>query len=212
MSARIQRITLLVSTLAAFPAFAGANPPGREADIQVLERTTKQRVYVGEDGNPQVIRTNQLAGFSKAIVGFTKFYSDESDRSAFDIQLNLVDSSGEPKLTASVPDACEVEGGSPKVRSFFFINADKESDLEIGVICSWKDAAAAECPQFDQVRFFKLLQKPNGSFEFERLENQKFKTLYHAEKSSTVADLKCEGAPNFKSAADVKRMISKIKF
>lgn len=49
--------------------------------------------------------------------------------------------------------ACEVEGGSPTLKSFFYLNVDADPDLEIAVSRGW-DAThqAADCKAHDEFR------------------------------------------------------------
>lgn len=91
-----------------------------------------------------------------------------------------------------MPDVCEIEGGSPGVRAFFFLNADEEPVSKVGIICSWKDRAGAECPKYDQVRFLKLFKNASGA-GLEKIESRAHKKLYHLDKSTSVPGLKCGG-------------------
>jgi hypothetical protein len=177
-------------------------------DEVVVEKMSGEKVLKG-----QIARTDLKIGEPGILVAFTQKESANREVDDSDISLNvLVPISKEAYVRASVV-ACEVEGGAPSLRSFFFIQADRDPDVEIGVICGW-DAThqAADCQMNDQVHFYKIsMTATPKTVTVKKLDDEKFAAkLYGKRKPEPTSDFECDFA-RFKSAADVKKIFAKEK-
>lgn len=174
-----------------------------ESDIQFVQRITGHSVTPADGKDKQIARTLKFIKDKDVLTAFVETPSEPASDETFDIELNLFTKKTDTTYTQTGIQACEVEGGSPTLRSFFYLNVDSEPDLEIGVICGW-DAThqGADCQANDNVRFFKL---KNGELEAVQMDQFK-KVLYEQRKPNKKADFDCTYT-KFKSAADVKKLI-----
>lgn len=169
------------------------------------ERVTKSAIHQKN----QFAETDALPAGKKTIVAFAEL-KDSQDPSQYDLELNVFKFQNDDKYSLSTIVACEQEGGSPTLRSFFYANADSTPQKSIGVICGWDARHESDCQQHDQVRFFKV----SSSGELTQLNNQGFeKHLYKKKKTITQENgtIDCTLA-NFKNAKDVKTILKKMGF
>ncbi len=142
------------------------------------------------------------------LVAFTEvLFEDTEPSKGFDIHLNFLikESALQYEAPASLV-ACEVEGGSPALRSFFYVDLKGEATQAIAVICSWPEHSGADCNLSDKVKFFKLTSK---SISPVPMANYK-KLFYYSKKPGPKSDFTCTYA-RFKNAKDVKALLLKSR-
>jgi len=177
----------------------------RLTQLHIVEAAAKAELTkpVDYEQYNQIAHTKKLVKEKNVLIGFTG--NNEN------IDLNLfVPTKGDEYSWLQI-EACECEGGAPTIRSFFYANADSNSDLEIGVICGWDSPhRGAECQMTDEVRFFKLPKDlSNGALT--AITDKKFEAFYRKEYPKGVKDYQCT-VNNFSNAADVKKLLSKIGY
>lgn len=175
-----------------------------ETDVQYVERSTKSKIY-----NNQIGRNKLLLPGSNTLTAFTE--QPDGDTGDFEILLNIFVPQKDGQYDWDKIRACEMEGGSPILRSFFYVNADRDPDLEIGVICGWERSNAfQDCPNFDEVRFFKL-SKGKELGKLSRIDDTKFSKFYEKKKLKKNDDLECTRGL-FTNADDIKRILQTLGY
>lgn len=194
-------------------AFADTGAPRllkNEVDMQFVARVTNSNVHMPDSTPPQISRTKKLIKGKESLVGFTETLNEVMGSGLYDLSLNLFVLDKGESYQWYKTEACQIEGGSPTLKSFFFANADSDTDLEIGVICEWRAAHQSECPMPDELKFFKIRQN-QSAVELGQLENSKFASFYGEAASQVNKNMKCR-IPKFKTAADVKKMLLNLGF
>lgn len=197
----------LILILLCAPAFAQQGAVTRQAsetDAAFVKEITHQDLV--QDGHDQLGRTSSLVSGKEALVAFTERPSEDG---ANDFELNVfVKNSGQSYQILKSVTACEIEGGSPSLRSFFYVSLSKNGTLVIGVICGWDAThAAADCQLSDDVRFFKI----KGG-ELQALPMEKYTALFYRQVEPTKdAGFTCTVA-RVNSAQDVKRLLRENNF
>jgi hypothetical protein len=189
------------SAFAAAPATVTKNPG--ESDAAFVKRITKHDISSSSmvDGQPQLGSTTALIKGSEALVAFTDVPDPDPTDPASDIYMDVFrKQSGLSYARIGHAQVCEVEGGSPTLRSFFYVSPDNGSDMAVGVICGWDAShAAADCQANDEVRFFK----PDGS----AIPMEKFNKLFYKQaRPDKHSDYTCQVA-KFQTAKDVKNLL-----
>ncbi len=204
---------LLLLLINATPAEAAPviRQPG-ESDAALVARATASTII-----DQQIAHTQSLRPGTDILVAFTQDTTNYKDENGiYDAALNLfVPTVTEGTYNWVHVEACEVEGGSPTVRSFFYANADADPDLEIAVICGWDalhafDYDAGDCGMHDEVRFFKIPSDTSKSAITE-LKNNAYSAFYSHVKLSPKAPNTCK-KEKFSNARDVKKILSTLAF
>ena len=184
-----------------------ASPQTGESDQSFVERITRHKVVDDGNGHFQIARNSKLLKDTEVLIAFTNNPFDETSTDLFDVHLNIfVKKAKDQYESLDTVIACEVEGGTPTLNSFFYVDLKGESNPAVAVICSWPSHPAAECQLSDEVRFFKVSEKA-----IEEIPMDKYKTLFYKEKSpDPKSDFTCKYA-NFKSAKEVKELLKKAK-
>lgn len=182
---------------------ASAVQKKNESDISFAERVTGFPVTPTAAENKQIARTTLLG--KEMVIAFVEapFDPERPNDHDYNVEMNLLIKEKDSSYLKTSISVCDVEGGNPTLRSFFYFNADAQADLEIVTICGW-DAThkAADCNLQDEVRIFKL----KGD-TIEALPMDKYKSLlYEDKKPETKSDFTCQ-YKKFKTAADVKRLL-----
>jgi hypothetical protein len=186
----------------AAPPVTVTKKPG-ESDAAFVTRITKHDISSSSmvDGQPQLGSTTALIKGAQTLVAFTDVPDPDPTDSANDIYMDVFrKQSGLSYARIGHAQVCEVEGGSPTLRSFFYVSPDNGSDMAVGVICGW-DASHpyADCQASDEVRFFK----PDGS----AIPMEKFAKLFYRQvKPDKHSDYTCQVA-KFQTARDVKNLL-----
>ncbi len=210
---KVIRILALALTLAganiavvsrAAPVEVTRNPG--ESDTDFVQRITKQTVVPDAAEHRQIASTSALIKGAETLIAFTEA-TDESDRDpepAYDIALNVFLKMPDGSYSwVGKSTACEIEGGSPSMRTFFYANPDNTPDLEIGVICGWDEShAGADCAANDEVRFFKADRNAVTEVPMKQYET----LFYKQEKPDKGSDFTCT-VSKFRTAADVKNLL-----
>ncbi len=197
-------LPLLESTALAAKVFIRPN----ESDKNFIERVTNHKLTGDGNGRFQIARTSKLLKGSEVLVAFTEvLFEDTEPSNGFEIYLNffIKDSPLQYESPATFV-ACEVEGGSPALRTFFYVDLKSETTPVIAVICSWPKHAGADCNLSDEVKFFKLTSK---SISPVPMANYK-ELFYYKKKPEPKSDFTCSYA-RFKTAKDVKTLLLKSR-
>jgi hypothetical protein len=206
-------LTFLCAALCCSVVQAGsvevARSPG-ETDAQFVKRVTGQDVATdgfGDSGAAQMAKTTSLVKGTEALVAFTKTPNPDEDPDSLDndIAANVFvakSSSNYVRLGPTV--ACEVEGGEATLRAFFYADVGEPPSPHLAAICGWDEThAGADCPNSDEVRFFKIDGDSLAAVDMEKYKS----LLYKKVKPTKSADYTCT-VPKFKTARDVKTLLA----
>jgi hypothetical protein len=178
-----------------------------ETDKAFVERVTKHELI--NEPSDQLAVTSQLVKGKEVIVAFTgeeigKKMGPEGP--SHDIDINFFTKIKKDEYTLASVVACEIEGRPATLRSFFFINIDKKSELSVGVICGW-DAPHnyADCQLNDMVKFFK----PLADSKWGEINDPQFNKAFYFKKKEKGSDFSCTFS-KFKNAGDVKKIVAKF--
>ncbi len=202
---------LLVTISILHPGFLQASDKyfkksDNETDKQFIERSTGEKVI-----ERQIGLHNNLIKSRQVLVAFTESRSANKSLDEYDINLNIFIPMVGVKYSKLSVTACDIQGGPPTLRSFFYAKADTSSNLSIGVICGWDSAhVAADCQLNNQVSFYKIPTNLDKG-EIEEIKDKKFAAFYSEGPSQYDPKFKCT-ISNFGTAADVKKILSKLGF
>jgi hypothetical protein len=178
-----------------------------ESDAVFVARVTKHELATSgnmvDSGPPQLASTPVLIKGATALVAFTEV-PEPGDPDDNDINLNaFIKQSDLSYARIGETEACEVEGGSPSMRTFFFADLGGGSQPVVGVICGWDAShAAADCQANDEVRFFNVDAKSVSAIDMKKYDA----LFYKQEKPSKKATYTC-AVSKFATAQDVKRLL-----
>jgi hypothetical protein len=152
---------ILISSLALIAAVVShADPvdvirnPG-ESNTDFVQRITKQTVVPDAAGHQQIANASALIKGAETLIAFTEVPDRSDPDAAYDIFLNVFLKKSDGSFAwVGKSTACEIEGGSPSMRSFFYASPDNMPYLDVGVICGWDETHnGADCAANDEVRF-----------------------------------------------------------
>ncbi len=178
-----------------------------ESAESFIKRATKHKLILDESGHAQLAKTSDLTKGSEAFVAITESDPEkdpaDADVNSFDLNI-LVKKIDQTYSLFSPVIACEIEGGTPTLRAFFFVNIAGETNREVGVICGWDiDHPYADCESNDVVYLFKV-----GSGQIEPVDMKRYKSiLYREAKPEKNSDFECTYS-KFKTVSDVKKLLS----
>ncbi len=200
----------LISLFVLFPIFNAFSTEvaqrRHESDPQFVERITHAKII-----DKQIARTKELIKNKDVLIVFTEARPPYYANDEFNIQLNIFINVGKNSYEWLRVEACDVAGGNPSLRSFFYSNADSSADIEIGVICGWDSPhGGAECRSHDEVKFYKIPIDWHEGLLI-KVEDEKFKAFYGKKNSDVTKDFECSTA-KFSTASDVKKILLKIGF
>lgn len=185
----VKRVT--GESIVATEAISGCNDASSNCEISLIN---------------QITRTRKLFKNQESILAFTyrKFDSNDSSSNEVDVAGHfLLKKTNIKYVHYEHPSICEVEGGSPTLRSFFYVDINHKSSPVLAVICGWNaQHAAADCAQTDEVRFFTVNENGINAIPMESYK----KTFYRKIKSNTNLKMLCSEA-KFQSAEDVKALL-----
>lgn len=175
-----------------------------ESDIQFVKRATKLKIHENQTG-----RTKSLTPGTNTLVAFTE-RPEPKDPESFEVVMNVFVPNKDETYTASEITACEIEGGSPTLRAFFYAKADKTDQLAIGLICSWTAPhQGADCDLPDQVLFFKYIL---DSKKIIPVKNENFEKMFYKEVPMEGDSTKTCKARKFENASDIKKILKNSQF
>jgi len=124
--------------------------------------------------------------------------------------MNVLVSNSKNEFTWLRTIVCEVEGGTPELESFFYIDVDKNKKEDLGIICRYPEHRGADCNIARQAKFYSF---PDNVKEGEMTESRSKeieKILYSENVISEKPKLVCTKA-NFNDAKELKKLLLKNK-
>jgi hypothetical protein len=199
-----------VCVLQSSPAFSAAiatKKPG-ESDAAFVQRITGHDISVSGmvDGQPQLGNSSTLIKGAETLIAFTDVRDpgDTDPEPANDIDMNVfLKQSPLSYARIGTVEVCEVEGGSPTLRTFFYASLEGVSDPVVGVICGWDAThAAADCQANDEVRFFTVNSSGAAVVPMEKFARLFYKQVNPDKHSSFTCTVS-----KFQTAQDVKKLL-----
>ena len=151
----------------------------------------------------KVVRSNEIAAGKVALIGFVS----TSENSL--VGHLLIETSADHYEHASFP-SCDEEGGAPELLAVFFARTVKGGQRDLAVLCAWEHGGQAVNGTAYAAEFYRVdASRPTVTVRSLTDLNGKFNTADMVEVNQHGKWIRT-GKAKFKTAAEVKRLLTKM--